>query len=495
MKLKLGCVYLLLVLLSACGGGDSSGGSETSKFVVPSGIVSGVFRDCLQSQAIEKGWRSNSDVRSIECQRDYSGSDHGIGVETLEGVQAFSDLESIIIHGSGTLGLGRISDLSPLMNLGRLDTIEMYESDLRSLESIRGKSSLQRFVLIPTRISDISPITSLGNLKHLNLSATSTHAPPISNFAPLGQLSGLEELHLQSQHQLRDYGLGFLSGMSSLRLLNISENGLESADGIQLLPVLESLDLSYNNLFLAFDDSQIENLLSGLVNLKQFWYAGFDGHSLGFLQGMQRLELLAITRYHSLSATDITTIGTLRNLRELYLGGFANGDISPLQGLTNLEILWIADSNVDSATLTFPSTLSALRELYLLNAFQFSYSFGDSRGDFKNSYHVFKDLPGLTDLHLEKPWLLDESAVTLNANVTSLSLVSARLDDIEFFWDVGQIRQLDLSDNPFLELDALATMPDLETLVLNDTSVSCAELEAFQTSAPNVEVTTDLFCQ
>lgn len=493
-QIKLGCVFLSLIFLSACGGGGSSGGDGTSTFVVPSSIVSAVFRDCLESQAIEKGWRNNSDVRNIECQRDYSVSDWGIGVESLEGVQAFSNLEEIVIYGSGTPGLGRITDLSPLMNLGRLHTIEMYESSLQSLESIRGKSSLQRFVVIPTSFSDLSPVVSLTNLKHLNLSLFSTYGQPISDFSPLSQLSGLEELHLQSQDQLRSTGLGFLSGMSSLRLLNISENALQSADGIQYLPRLESLDLSYNNLFLSFDDTEIQALLSGLVNLKQFWYAGFDGQSLSFLQGMQGLELLTITRYYSLSDTDLTIIGALTNLRELYLGGFANGDVSLLQGLSNLQVLWIADSNVDSATLAFPATLASLRELYMLNAFRFSYDFGDSRGDFKNSYDVFKDLPILTDLHLDKPWLLNESAVTLNTNVTSLSLVSARLDSIEFLRDVSRIRQLDLSNNPFLELDALASMPDLQQLVLNDTSVSCEELDSFQTSAPSVEVITDLYC-
>lgn len=174
MQFKLGCICLALFSLSACGGGGGGDGSSpgvgTSTFTVPAGIVSTVFRECLQSQASEKGWRSTADVRDIECARDYSVSDHGVGVETLEGVQAFSNLEEIIIHGSGTLGLGRIGDLSPLRGLGRLRTIEMYEADLRSLESIRNMSSLQRLVIIPTRFSDLSPITTLGGLKHLDLS-------------------------------------------------------------------------------------------------------------------------------------------------------------------------------------------------------------------------------------------------------------------------------------------------------------------------------------
>ena len=176
MQIKSVFIYLALFSLSACGGGGGGGGNGSSagngpsNFTVPSGIESAVFRECLESQASEKGWRSHADVRSIECERDYSVSDYGIGVETLAGVQAFPNLEEIIIHGSGTLGLGRISDLSPLRGLGRLRTIEMYESDLRSLESIRDMSSLRRLVIIPTRFSDLSPVATLGNLDHLDLS-------------------------------------------------------------------------------------------------------------------------------------------------------------------------------------------------------------------------------------------------------------------------------------------------------------------------------------
>ena len=498
MQLKLGGLCFALLSLSACGGGGGGGASPdagASSFTVPDSIVSTRFRACLQSEAREKGWTSAADVRNIECDRDYSVSDYGVGVENLEGVQAFSNLEEIIIHGSGTLGLGRISDLSPLRGLGRLRTIEMYESDLRSLESIRNISSLQRLVIIPTRFSDLSPITTLNSLRHLDLSLTSLDGPPIFDFSPLSQLPGLEELHLESQSELRNTGLGFLSGMTSLRLLNIANNSLQDADGIEQLPNLEHLVLSYNNFFLSFDDSAIESLLSSLVNLRQFWYEGFDGNSLGFLQGMTNLEALGITRYYGLSADDLAIVGAIGTLRELYLGGFARADVSLLQGLSNLEVLWIADATIESETLAFPATLASLRELHLIDAFSYSYDFGDRRGDFKNSYRVFQDLPRLTELYLYKPWLLDEVAVTLNGSVRTLSMVAARLDSIEFFRDVGGIRRLDLSENPFVDLDALVSMPDLEDLVLNDTAVSCEELESFQVEKPNVQVISNLSCQ
>ncbi len=491
MYFRLVCLCLS-VLLSSCGGGggESGNGRGYSGFAVPGSVTDDALRDCLESLAIENGWRGASDVRSIVCYQDHSGG----GVASLEGVQEFPNLEEIIVEGSANLSRGRISDLSPLRGLGRLRTIELYESDLRSLESMRDMTSLQRLVIIPTRFSDLSPITTLVNLRHLDLSVTSLHAPPIYDFSPLGRLSGLEELYLEAQLELRNTGLGFLSGMRSLRLLNIASNSLDDASGIQHLPNLEHLVLSYNRFFGAFDDTAIETLLSSLVNLRQFWYEGFDGHSLGFLQGMPNLEVLGITRYYGLSSDDLTVIGALNNLRELYLGGFARGDVSLLQGLSGLEVLWIADSTIESETLAFPATLSSLRELHLLNAFSYTYDYGDSRGDFKNSYSVFQDLPSLTDLHLFKPWLLDEAAVTLNRNVNALSMVAARLDSIEFLTDVGRVRHLDLSQNPFVELDTLATMPDLESLVLNDTAVSCDELVAFQATKPGVQVTTNLYC-
>lgn len=487
-------VSVSCLILASCGGGGGGGGGSSAAFKVPGRIVSDRFRACLESQAVVNGWRKNSDVRSIECQTDYSGPDAGLGVENLEGVEVFSNLEEIIIHGSGRWGLGQIDDLSPLSGLKRLHTIEMYSSGLQTLESIRDHTALERLVLIPCKLNDLSPLPTLSGLRHFNCSLVTLDAPPIENFSPLGELNNLEELHLQAHYTLREYGLSFLNGMTSLRLLNLAENRIQDANGIQNLPFLEELDLSYNFLFVAHDDTEIENLLGGMSNLKKFWYAGFEGSSVTFLQGMPDLEVLTITRYTSLSVADTTVIGGLTKLRELYLGGFGVGDMSPLQGLSNLETLWLANGTVNSETLVFPATLSSLRELHMLDAFSRTYSFGDRRGDFKNSYAVFQNLPALQTLNLAKPWLLDEAAVTLNPNVQSLSMVEAKLDTVEFLRDKAGITELDLSKNPFTELDPLATMPDLADLTLNGTMVSCAEVDEFRTLAPQVTVSTDLYC-
>ncbi len=495
MRLRtLSLLALGVVFLASCGGGGGSGGAGSSAFTVPGRIVSDRFRECLEAQAALKGWRRNSDVRSIECVRDYRVTAYGTGVENLEGVQVFFNLEEIIIYSSGSYGLGQIDDLSPLKGLKRLHTIEMYTSALTDFESIRGKPSLRRLVVVPSRVNDLSALPSLPNLKHLNISGATIHARPIDDYSPLAQLSGLEELHLQAHYTLSQYGLSFLNGMQNLRLLNLAENFLRTADEIRSLPALEVLDLSYNNLFSDFDDTAVENMLGGLSSLKEFYYARFDGHSLEFLGGMTALEVLVITRYFSLSLADTTVIGSLTNLRELYLGGFVNADTSPLQGLSNLEILWLANGTVDSSTLAFPETMSSLRELHMLDAFSYTYNYGDRNGYFKSTYAVFEDLPALQTLNLDRPWLLDESGVTLNPNVRDLAMVEARLDSLEFLRDVPGIISLDLSDNPFTELDPLATMPDLIELTLNDTTVSCAEMDEFRTAAPEVSVVTDLYC-
>lgn len=491
-------VSVSCLILASCGGGGggNGGGSGASSaaFKVPGRIVSDRFRECLESQAVVHGWRKNSDVRSIECQTDYSGPDAGLGVENLEGVEVFSNLEELIIHGSGRWGLGQIDDLSPLRGLKRLHTVEMYSSGLQTLESIRDHTALERLVLIPCKLNDLSPLPTLPGLRHFNCSLVTLDAPPIDDFSPLGQLSNLEELHLQTHYTLREYGLSFLNGMTSLRVLNLAENGLRDAIGIQNLPALVELDLSYNNLFKGYDDDEIENILGGMSNLRKFWNAGFNGQSITFLQGMPNLEVLAITRYTSLSLEDTTVVGGLSNLRELYLGGFGVGDMSPLQGLSNLEILWLANGTVNSETLVFPATLSSLRELHMLDAFSYTYTFGDRNGYFKNTYAVFQDLPALQTLNLAKPWFLDEAAVTLNPNVKSLSMVEAKLDTVEFLRDKAGITELDLSKNPFTELDPLATMLDLAELTLNSTKVSCAEVDEFRTLAPQVTVSTDLYC-
>jgi len=486
----------LSILLAGCGGGGggSSSGDGGFGFVVPAAVVDPVFRACLENQAIEESWRSNSDVRSITCPRQDSVSDYGAGAASLAGVQAFSNLEEIFVEGAGTYALGQLEDLTPLRGLTRLHTIEVYSTALRSLDSIRGMRSLRHLTVSPSILGNLDALPTLTGLRYLEISGFNTHGLPIEDFSPISQLSNLEELHVAGYEPVRDYGLGFLQGLSNLTVLNISENLLTDLNGLQYVSGIESIDLSYN-LALTFSlAAQNEQIIAGLTNLRELRFAAFDGNSLGFLSGMSRIETLTVTRYYGLSAADLTLINTLSSIKELYLEGFANADVSLLQGMSNLELLWLANGTVDSTTLAFPATLTSLRELHMYDAFHYHYLFGDRRGDFKNSYDVFADLPNLRELYLLQPWLVNPSTVVLNPNLQSISMNAAYLDDLTFFQDVNGIQSLDLSDNPFTELDALTLMPDLSVLVLNETMVNCDELEEFLAAAASVQVTTDLIC-
>ena len=489
-------ILSLVLCLQSCGGGG--GGGDTlgggSSFRVPSAIVSEVFRECLEAQAIEKGWRGIDDVRSIECQRDESVSDYGRGAETLEGVQVFKNLEEIIMYGSGNPALGQIPDLSPLRGLSRLRTIEMYDSAVQTLEPLQNKSSLERLVFIPTAFSDLSPLRGLPNLKHINFSTYTRSLPLITDFSPLSSIPNLEELHLAVQNELPKAGLGFLNGMHSLKLLDITGNYMTDLNGIQNVPGLEVLDISYNNFF-TLNETESAAILSGMTNLKEFYCVGFGGHSLGFMQNMNGLEILTLTRKWQVDDAEMTLIGSMPNLRELYLRDVTvKMNLSLLQGLSNLRVLWIASSNLDGATLELPATLSSLEEIHLLDAFGSQYDYGEARGDFQTTYAVFKDLPRLTVLNMIRPWLTDEEAVTLNPNIESLSMVEAGLENLDFLTDADGIRVLDVSDNPFAELDPLLTMPDLAELILFKGRVTCQELDEFQAAAPHVVVTTEGYC-
>ena len=484
-------VLLALVSISSsCGGG----GGGFSGFQVPGTIVSDVFKECLQAQAALKGWRGNGDVRSIECQRKEDVSDYGQGVETLEGVQVFSNLEEIIMYGSGNPALGQVPDLSPLSGLTRLRVVEMYDSAVQSLGPLRGKTQLERLVFIPTSFSDLSPLQTLPNLKHINFSTYNRALPLISDFSPLSSIASLEELHLAVQNELPLAGLGFLNGMSGLKLLDISGNWMTDLNGIQFVPGLEVLDISYNH-FMTMNEAESAALLSGLTNLKEFYCVEFGGQSLGFIQNMSELEILSLTRKWQIDAAEMTYIGSLTSLRELYLRDITvKLDIFPLQGLSNLRKLWIASLDIDGATLVLPQTLASLEEIHLLDAFDSQYDFGDQRGDFKASYSVFQDLPRLAELNMIRPWLADPVGVTLNPNIDALTMIGARLENVDFLTDVPGIRRLDLSQNLFTELDPLTTMPDLAELTLNDTIVGCAEIDEFKAAAPGVSVTTNLNC-
>ena len=109
-------------------------------------------------------------------------------------------------------------DLSPIMNLTTLKTLNLDSS----------------------KIYDITTIKGLINLKMLSLSDTQ-----VANLEPVKHLVNLEQLLL---YKCKVSNIGFLSELKNMQILNISGTIVTDLKPLKSLLNLDTLDLSYNQI-------------------------------------------------------------------------------------------------------------------------------------------------------------------------------------------------------------------------------------------------------
>lgn len=177
------------------------------------------------------------DISAISC-----------GVESLDGLEYFEDLRSLVLTGNS------VTSIEPIGGLGKLQTI-----GLRS-----------------NKISDISPLSRMFLLTSLDLTDNS-----IVNISALSGCTGLEELHLGS-NSIRDVSalaycrslvsldlndneildISALSGLVNLTMLNLDNNDISDLSPLYTLKKLQVLYVHNNDISLE----DIEALRDALPN-------------------------------------------------------------------------------------------------------------------------------------------------------------------------------------------------------------------------------------
>ena len=84
-----------------------------------------------------------------------------------------------------------ISDLSPIVNLTKLESLDLMETSVSDISPLTNFVTLQSLNLMGTSVSDISPIVALTALQSLNLLGT-----PASDHVPIMNLRDIQSLEL-----------------------------------------------------------------------------------------------------------------------------------------------------------------------------------------------------------------------------------------------------------------------------------------------------------
>jgi len=104
-------------------------------------------------------------------------------ITSLEGVQSFIKLESIIL-GDGQ----NISDISPLGELTNLERISLRNNSITDISALSGLNNLDTVFLGQNDITDISVLENCTELRQLSLFRNEN----LADISPLEQLTNLE---------------------------------------------------------------------------------------------------------------------------------------------------------------------------------------------------------------------------------------------------------------------------------------------------------------
>ncbi|KAF9681474.1 hypothetical protein SADUNF_Sadunf05G0005200 [Salix dunnii] len=222
--------------------------------------------------------------------------------------------------------------------------------------------------------SILSCLTGLLSLKSLDLSANRLEGSAgFNGFEVLSsRLKKLENLHL-SGNQYNDSIFSSLTGFSSLKSLDLSRNNLigsTSTNASQFrtmwrLRKLENLDLSFNKL-----NDNVLSILSGLSSLKSLdlSYNKLTGSSINGLEivssQLRKLENLDLS-YNKLNDKVLSNICGFPSLKPLNLSGNILLRSTTISGLRKLEVLSLDKLTIIGSTML--QSLGALPSLKTLS--------------------------------------------------------------------------------------------------------------------------------
>jgi len=220
---------------------------------------------------------SEADFLSLDSLRFFSIVDD---ITSLKGIERCENLVWL------NLSLQKITDLSPLSNLKKLEYLALDQNNnIKNLSPISGLDQLRFLYLDQNDITDISPLKNLIHLTFLQL----CYNTGITDISAIANMNELEHLY-----------------MSNSPISDIS-------------PVAEFKNL----LTLWIDHCEVTDI-SPIANLKKLKVIKFDLNPVG----------------------DITAVKNLTELEWLYLADCNISDISPIENLVSLKRLRLWNNQI-----------------------------------------------------------------------------------------------------------------------------------------------------
>jgi Leucine Rich repeats (2 copies) len=281
------------------------------------------LRQCLNNVPAPR--RYAQQVRNVDCSNAYR-------IGSVQGIEAFSRIESLALNGNGSL-----TDLRPLGKLSRLQSLSLILRSSYFNAAALGELKLLHDLFlgfIPTEEPNLD-LTEMGNLQSLRRLTLGALIPLDLN--AIGSLVNLRELEFLYT-QISD--IGPLAAMTKLEILDLGGAQISDIGPLAGMTKMKTLDLRGN---------QISDIgpLAGLKNLENLYLNSNQINDAGPLAGMKYLETL------DLSSNEIRDIGPLagmKNLETLDLSSNEISDIGPLAEIDSIPRLYLQNNLIHDAS-------------------------------------------------------------------------------------------------------------------------------------------------
>ncbi len=359
------------------------------------------------------------------------------GVESLDGIEAFKNLETLYVEYSELdnidmlIHVGHLKNLT-LMNdesltdfavLGKLQDLEKLHLEADGLRTIKFISNLKHLDTLKIEWTKVNALYGLEECKELR-SLSITACMELKELSVVSELINLQELSLEIPYGCPEPELDHLTELRKLTL-----DGFEDCSFIENLTNLTELNLNACDLPEGIDPSKLTSLkkLSYTHNL-------MNEIKIADVEAFQTLEFLNIQGASCYE--DISGIFRMPNLKELDISNmYCEIDFDAVVGNSTLEILHMNGVNL------------------IENAW-FEHVDGMTSGgwdDVALEEHIdfLKMFPELRELYLSEDGLTNLNFAT---GMTSLEI-------------------LDISENYITDLKPLAGLPSLQKVICVGTPI------------------------
>ncbi len=227
-----------------------------------------------------------------------------------------------------------VSDLSPLANLVKLETLFIYFANIRDISPLANLTNLRNLNLpFNYEITDISALIRLINLDHVEL-----HYNSINDISGLAGLTKVFHLSLGS-NEISD--LSALSGLVNLNTLHLYSNNITD-----ISPLAGCLNLRIVTL-----GGNIIRDVTALGGLRNLHTISLSSNKITDISALSLLTNLIYFDINDNEITDITPLSRMTKLKELEIANNMITDISPLISLPNLEKVDLTGNPLSSESL------------------------------------------------------------------------------------------------------------------------------------------------